>query len=49
MGIPGSEIALKELLCRVLGDELPDGIVAKMEDDLLCGGDTIEELSTNWK
>ena len=38
MGMSGSETALEELMCRVLGNL--DGIVAKLHvaDDLCCGG-----------
>ena len=35
---PGSETALEEMMCRVLGDSLQDGTVAKLADDLYCGG-----------
>ena len=38
MGMPGSETALEELICRVLGDLLQEGVVAKLADDLYCGG-----------
>ena len=48
MGIPGSETALEELLCRVLGDLLQAGIVAKIPDDLYCGGNSPDELLRNW-
>ncbi len=48
MGMPGSETALEELMCRVLGDCLQDGCVAKLADDLYCGGNTPEELISNW-
>ena len=48
MGMPGSETGLEELLCRVLGDLLAEGIVAKIADDLFCGGNTPEELLHNW-
>lgn len=48
MGMPGSETALEELLCRILGDLLEDGIVVKLADDLYCGADTPEELLDNW-
>ena len=33
MGMPGSETALEEIMCRVLGDLLQEGIVAKLADD----------------
>ena len=35
MGMPGSETALEGLMCRVLGDLLQEGVVAKLADDLL--------------
>lgn len=38
MGMPGSETALEELMCRVLGDFLQEGCAAKLADDLYCGG-----------
>ena len=48
MGMPGSETALEEIMCRVLGDCLQEGIVAKLADDLYCGADTPEQLLSNW-
>ena len=48
MGMPGSETALEELMCRVLGDLIQEGVVAKLADDLYCGGNTPEELLSNW-
>lgn len=49
MGMPGSETALEELMCRVLGPLLQEGVVAKLADDLYCGGDTPQELLRNWR
>ena len=49
MGMPGSETALEELMCRVLGDLLQDGCVAKLADDLYCGANSLEELLNRWK
>ena len=49
MGMPGSECALEELMCRVLGDLLREGVVTKLADDLYCGGNTPEDLLMNWK
>lgn len=43
-GMPGSETALEELTCRVLGDLLEEDIVVKLADDLYCGADTPEQL-----
>ena len=48
MGMPGSETALEELMSRVLGDLLEEGIVAKIADDLYCGGNSPDELLQNW-
>ena len=49
MGMPGSETALEELVCRVLGDCVQDGVVVKLADDLYCGGNTLQELFSNWR
>ncbi len=49
MGMPGSETALEELMCRVFGDLLQEGRVAKLADDLYCGGDTPDEVLHNWR
>ena len=49
MGMPGSEVALEELMCRVLGDLLQEGVIAKLADDLYCGGNTPEELLNIWR
>ena len=49
IGIPGSESALEELTCRVLGDFVQEGFVAKLTDDLYIGGNTLEELRDNWR
>ena len=49
MGIPGSETALDELMCRDLRDCLKYGIPAKLADDLYCGADSVEALLENWR
>ena len=49
MGMPGSETALEEVMSRFLGPLLQDGSVAKIADDLYCGGNTPRELLHNWK
>ncbi|CAC5394097.1 unnamed protein product [Mytilus coruscus] len=49
MGMPGSETGLEELTCRVLGHLVQEGVVAKIADDLYCGGNSPEELLTNWE
>lgn len=40
IGMPGSETALEELMCRVFGDCLKDGVANEIADDLYCGADT---------
>ena len=49
MGMPGSENALEEVVCRILGPLVQDGSVAKITDDLYSGGNTPQELLYNWK
>ena len=49
MGMPGSETALEELMCRIFGDLVSEGFVTKIADDLYCGGDTPAELMHNWE
>lgn len=49
MGMPGSETALEELTCRVLGDLVEQGHVVKLADDLYCGANTLEDLLNIWK
>ena len=49
MDMPGSETALEEFMCRVLGNLLQEGIVVKLADDIYCGGNTPSELLENWK
>lgn len=44
----GSEAALEEPMCRVLGDCLKGSGAAKLADDLYCGADTTDELLVNW-
>ena len=49
MEMPGSETTLEEMMCRVLGDFIQEGCVAKLADDLYCGLDTPEALLVNWR
>lgn len=49
VGMPGSETALEELMCRILGHLLQGEIVIKIADNLYCGGNTSYELLENWK
>lgn len=49
MSMPGSKTAQEKLLCRVFGDCLQDGYVARLADNLYCGGQTVDELLHNWE
>jgi len=49
MGMPGSETALEEMMCRVLGDFVQEGFVAKLADDLYCSANIIDDLLTKFK
>ena len=49
MGMPGSKTALEELMSRVLGDLLKEGIETKIVDDLYCGRNSPGELLLNLK
>ena len=49
MGLPGSEVALEELTNLLFGDMVMKGKVAKLADDLYVGGETIEELYSNFE
>ena len=49
MGLPGTEVALEELTSLLFGHMVMKGKVAKLADDLFIGGDTVEELYTNFE
>ena len=49
MGMPGSTEHLDELMYRVLGTLLEEGVVMKLADDLYIGGDDIPSLLRNWE
>ena len=49
MGMPGSETALEEVMCRVLGHLLQEGVVAKIADDLYSDSNTPQQSFENWK
>ena len=49
MEMRGSEAALEELMYRVFGNLLEEGILVKLADALYCGANTAEQLLTNWK
>ena len=49
MGLPGSEAAWEELLCRILGDLVQSGGVIKLVDDLYLGADSVDNLLKLWE
>ena len=48
MAMPGSEIALEEIMSRVLGDFIQEGFITKIVDDLYMGFDSEDELVSHW-
>ena len=44
MGMPGSTECLDQLMFRVLGDLIHEGVVMKIADDLYVGGNDIASL-----
>ena len=48
-GLLNSDVHLDQLLMKVLGDELAEGICEVARDDIQVGGNTIDELLGNWE
>ena len=48
MGMPGSETCVGELMSRVLGSLIQEGIVTKLANYLYCKDNTPEEALSNW-
>ena len=48
MGLKNMAEYLEELVSHVLGHLLAAGILTKIADDLIVGGNTINELLDNW-
>ena len=49
MGMLGSEVALEELMCPIMGSLVMEGSMAKIADDMYIRGNSIPELANNWK
>ena len=49
MGLPGSEAALEEILSRIFGDLIRDGKMVKLADDLVMGGQSVQEVTEVWR
>lgn len=48
MSLPGSESALEELLCKLLGPLLQSGHVIKLADDVYLGANDADTLTRVW-
>ena len=48
-GLLGSDVELEELLCRVLGQDIADGHCVALRDDIIIGGDSIDEAMDNYE
>ena len=49
MVMAASETALEGLMCRVLGDLVQEGYVAKLADDLYCGANKLQDITVKWQ
>ena len=47
-GLLNSDVHLDQLLMKVLGDELAEGICEIARDDIQVGGNSVDELINNW-
>ena len=47
-GLLNSDVHLEQVVTRVLGDEMLKGMCVIARDDLIVGGDSIEECIANW-
>ena len=48
-GLLGSDVELEELLCRVLGEDIDEGHCVALRDDIVVGGNTIDEALLNYE
>ena len=48
-GLLNSDYELEQLLFKVLGDEISDGICMAARDDVTVGGNSIDEAISNWE
>ena len=47
-GLLNSDVSLDQVMSRALGDEMTAGICMAARDDLVVGGDTVDEAIHNW-
>ena len=48
-GLLGSDVELEQLLARVLGDEISDGICMTVRDDIVIGGNSFDEAISHYE
>ena len=48
-GLLGSDVELEQLLCRVLGPDISQGHCVAIRDDIVIGGNSIEEAIINYQ
>ena len=47
-GLLNADVELDQAMARVLGDKMTEGICVMARDDLVTGGNTIDECIANW-
>ena len=47
-GLLGSDVELEQLLCRVLGEDISNGHCVALRDDIIIGGNNIDEALSNY-
>ena len=48
-GLLGSDVELEQLLCRVLGDDISRGHCVAIRDDIVIGGNSIDDAISNYE
>ena len=48
-GLLGSDVELEQLMSRVLGSEISEGFCMTIRDDIVIGGNSIEEAINHYK
>ena len=48
-GLLGSDVELEELMSRILGDDIDAGHCIAIRDDIIIGGNTIDEAISNYE
>ena len=48
-GLLGSDVELEELISRILGQAISDGYCVALRDDIIIGGDTVDQTLSNYE